>query len=63
MNAEAGRRPNPSLVGGHANVLIMPDLEAGNMLVKELTFVARAEAAGLAPGDKAPEMPREPGRQ
>ena len=33
------------------------------MLVKELTFVARAEAAGLAPGDEAPEMPREPGRQ
>ena len=25
------------------------------MLVKELTFVARAEAAGLAPGDEAPE--------
>ena len=26
------------------------------MLVKELTFVARAEAAGLAPGDEAPEI-------
>ena len=56
MNDKAGRRRNPSLVGGPANVLIMPDLEAGNMLVKELTFVARAEAAGLALGDEAPEI-------
>ena len=55
MNDKAGRRRIP-LVGGHANVLVMPDLEAGNMLVKELTFVARAEAAGLAPGDEAPEI-------
>ena len=56
MNGKAGRRRNPSLAGGHANVLLMPDLKAGNMLVKELTFVARAEAAGLAPGDEAPEI-------
>ena len=35
-------------------MLIVPNLEAGNMLAKELTFVARAEAAGLVLGAKAP---------
>jgi phosphate butyryltransferase len=39
-----------SLVAGRANVLITPNLEAGNMLAKELTFVARAQAAGLVVG-------------
>jgi phosphate butyryltransferase len=45
-----------SLVAGHANVLIVPNLESGNMLAKELTFVARAEAAGLVVGAKVPIM-------
>jgi phosphate butyryltransferase len=45
-----------SLVAGHANVLITPNLEAGNMLAKELTFVARAEAAGLVIGAQVPIM-------
>ena len=45
-----------SLVAGRADVLIVPNLEAGNMLAKELTFVARAEAAGLVLGAKAPVM-------
>ncbi|HKN28767.1 MAG TPA: bifunctional enoyl-CoA hydratase/phosphate acetyltransferase [Roseiarcus sp.] len=45
-----------SLVAGRANVLIVPNLESGNMLAKELTFVARAEAAGLVLGAKAPVM-------
>jgi len=43
-----------SSVAGHADVLIVPNLEAGNMLAKQLTFVARAEAAGLVVGAKAP---------
>jgi phosphate butyryltransferase len=43
-----------SLVAGHANVLIAPNLESGNMLAKELTFVAHAEAAGLVLGARAP---------
>jgi len=43
-----------SLVAGHADVLIVPNLEAGNMLVKELSFVAHAEAAGLALGATVP---------
>ncbi len=45
-----------SLVAGHAEVLIVPNLEAGNMLAKELTFVAHAEAAGLVVGAKVPVM-------
>lgn len=45
-----------SLVAGQADVLIAPNLEAGNMLAKELTFMARAEAAGLVVGAKAPVM-------
>ena len=43
-----------SLVAGRAEVLIVPNLEAGNMLAKELTFVARAEAAGLVIGARVP---------
>ncbi|MTW17373.1 bifunctional enoyl-CoA hydratase/phosphate acetyltransferase [Rhodoplanes serenus] len=45
-----------SVVAGHADVLIVPNLESGNMLAKELTFVARAEAAGLVVGAAAPVM-------
>jgi phosphate butyryltransferase len=45
-----------SLVAGHANVLIAPNLESGNMLAKELTFVSHAEAAGLVVGASAPIM-------
>lgn len=43
-----------SLVAGQADVLIVPNLEAGNMLAKELTFVARAEAAGIVVGARVP---------
>ena len=45
-----------SLVAGRAEVLIVPNLEAGNMLAKELTFVANADAAGLVCGLKVPVM-------
>jgi phosphotransacetylase/acyl dehydratase len=43
-----------SLVAGRADILIVPNLEAGNMLVKELTFIAMAETAGLVLGARAP---------
>ncbi len=57
IDLEAARTKGiASLVAGRANVLIVPNLEAGNMLAKELTFVARAEAAGLVLGAKAPVM-------
>jgi phosphate butyryltransferase len=45
-----------SLVAGRANVLIAPNLESGNMLAKELTFISHAEAAGLVVGASAPVM-------
>ncbi len=43
-----------SPVAGRANVLIVPDLEAGNMLAKSLTFLAGASAAGVVLGARVP---------
>ena len=43
-----------SPVAGRANVLVVPDLEAGNMLAKSLTFLAHADAAGIVLGAKVP---------
>ena len=45
-----------SPVAGRANVLIVPDLEAGNMLAKSLTFLANADAAGIVLGARVPIM-------
>ncbi|MDO6509689.1 bifunctional enoyl-CoA hydratase/phosphate acetyltransferase [Celeribacter halophilus] len=41
-------------VAGHADILIVPNLESGNMLAKELTFIAHAEAAGVVIGARCP---------
>jgi phosphate butyryltransferase len=55
IDVEAARTKGiASLVAGHADILIVPNLEAGNMLAKELVFVAQAEAAGLALGATVP---------
>jgi len=43
-----------SRVAGCANVLVVPDLEAGNMLAKSLSFLAGADAAGIVLGAKVP---------
>jgi phosphate acetyltransferase len=43
-----------SPVAGRANVLVVPDLEAGNMLAKSLSFLARADAAGIVLGARVP---------
>jgi phosphate acetyltransferase len=43
-----------SPVAGRAQILVVPDLEAGNMLAKNLTFLARADAAGLVLGARVP---------
>ena len=43
-----------SPVAGRANVLVAPDLEAGNMLAKSLTFLADADAAGIVLGARVP---------
>jgi phosphate acetyltransferase len=55
INAEAARIKHiVSPVAGRANVLVVPDLEAGNMLAKSLTFLAGADAAGIVLGAKVP---------
>ena len=43
-----------SPVAGRANILVVPDLEAGNMLAKSLSFLANADAAGIVLGAKVP---------
>jgi phosphate acetyltransferase len=43
-----------STVSGNADILLVPDLEAGNMLVKELSFLAGADAAGVVLGARVP---------
>ena len=43
-----------SPVAGNANVLVVPDLEAGNMLAKSLSFLAGADAAGIVLGARVP---------
>ena len=43
-----------SPVAGRAQILVVPDLEAGNMLAKNLSFLANADAAGLVVGARVP---------
>jgi phosphate acetyltransferase len=43
-----------SPVAGKAQILIVPDLEAGNMLAKNLIFLSKADSAGLVLGARVP---------
>jgi len=43
-----------SNVAGNPDILLVPDLEAGNMLAKQLTFLAHADSAGLVLGARVP---------
>jgi phosphate acetyltransferase len=43
-----------SPVAGRADILVVPDLEAGNMLAKSLSFLASADAAGIVLGARVP---------
>ena len=52
--AEAKHIVSP--VAGDVDILVAPDLEAGNMIAKQLIYLAGAEAAGLALGARAPIM-------
>jgi phosphate acetyltransferase len=55
INLEAAQvKKIDSPVAGRANVLVAPDLEAGNMLAKSLTFLAGAVAAGIVLGARVP---------
>ena len=43
-----------SPVAGRAEILVVPDLEAGNMLAKNLSFLSKADAAGIVLGARVP---------
>jgi phosphate acetyltransferase len=43
-----------SPVAGRADILVVPDLVSGNLLAKQLTFLAGADAAGVVVGARAP---------
>jgi phosphate acetyltransferase len=43
-----------SPVAGQADILLVPDLEAGNMLAKQLVYLAGADAAGIVLGTRVP---------
>jgi len=43
-----------SLVAGRADILVAPNMEAGNMLAKQLTFLAHAETGGIVMGARCP---------
>ncbi|HSH36780.1 phosphate butyryltransferase [Schnuerera sp.] len=43
-----------SIVAGDTDILLMPDIEAGNVLYKSLTFLAGSKSAGIILGAKAP---------
>jgi len=55
ISAEAARTKKiASPVAGDPDILMVPDLEAGNILVKNLTFLSRADAAGIVLGARVP---------
>ena len=55
VNVEAAQiKGITSEVAGRAQILLVPDLEAGNMVAKLLTFLANADAAGIVLGARVP---------
>ena len=55
ISVEAARiKKINSTVAGHADILLVPDLEAGNMLAKQLSYLADADAAGIVLGARVP---------
>ena len=55
VDAESARiKGVVSPVAGQADILIAPDIDAGNMMYKELSFVGSAQAAGLVMGARVP---------
>jgi phosphate acetyltransferase len=55
INPDASRiKGIVSPVAGRAQILLVPDLEAGNMLAKNLSFLAGADAAGIVLGARVP---------
>ncbi|MCE3003293.1 MAG: bifunctional enoyl-CoA hydratase/phosphate acetyltransferase [Xanthomonadaceae bacterium] len=55
IDAESARiKGIDSPVGGAADILLAPDLDSGNILVKQLTFMMKADAAGIVLGTRVP---------
>lgn len=55
INAEAAASKHlESSVAGDPDILLVPDLEAGNMLAKQLQYLAGAESAGIVVGARVP---------
>lgn len=52
--AAADTKGIKSEVAGDPDILLVPDMEAGNMLAKQLTFLAGAECAGIVLGARVP---------
>lgn len=45
-----------SAVAGHADILVVPNLESGNMIAKQMIYLAGAQAAGIVVGARVPVM-------
>ncbi len=55
VSAEAAKTKGiVSEVAGYADILVVPDVEAGNMLAKQLEYLAKAEVAGIVLGARVP---------
>ncbi len=55
VSEEAARTKGiDSAVAGRADILVVPDLESGNMIAKQLIYMADAEAAGIVAGARVP---------
>jgi phosphotransacetylase len=55
VSEEAARAKGiDSPVAGRADILVVPDVEAGNMLAKQLEYLADADAAGVVVGARIP---------
>jgi phosphate acetyltransferase len=57
ISAQAARTKHiVSPVAGDADILVVPDLESGNMVAKQLIYLAGADAAGVVLGARVPIM-------
>ncbi len=54
--AAANAKDIESQVAGRADVLIAPNIEAGNMMAKQLAYLAHAQSAGIVMGARVPIM-------
>ncbi|NTU68202.1 MAG: phosphate acetyltransferase [Chlorobiaceae bacterium] len=55
ISLDAARRKGiDSEVAGNADILLLPDIEAANILAKQLTFISHADAAGIVMGARVP---------